>query len=100
MLVYCGVTLPITPFILVVSTLSYRLYCSLQGQIREDVSYLRAQTLIAVTSSVKWSALVDSISGQPACVGALGKQALLLAPSDLHAEDCDDADIGWLAELH
>ena len=100
MLVYCGVTLPITPFILEVSTLSYRLYCSLQGQIREDVSYLRAQTLIAVTSSVKWSALVDSISGQPACVGSLGKQALLLAPSDLHAEDCDDADIGWLAELH
>ena len=27
-------------------------------------------------------------------------QGLQFAPSDLHAEDCDDADIGRLTELH
>ena len=28
------------------------------------------------------------------------QRALHLAPSDLHAEDCDDADVGWLTQLH
>ena len=47
------------------------------------------------------SALADTSSSQPACNLSLKTQrALQNAPSDLHAEDCDDADVGRLAQLH
>ena len=56
-------------------------------------------TLIAVTSMfyLFWSALVDASWANQLVIGRRLRGHVFGASSDLHAEDCDDADVGWLA---